>query len=320
MSGQAPSHCASTAADQAGAPGVGGAPHVGGAPGVGGGSVDSGRRGSAGYAGTADYIASAELMQTVNVAMTLSRPLLIKGEPGTGKTMLAQSIARGLDMPLIAWNIKSTTKAQDGLYVYDTVQRLYDGQFGDGDVADIAHYIRLGKLGEAFTSMPRCVLLIDEIDKADIEFPNDLLWELDQMEFYIPETHETIKAAQRPVVIITSNAEKELPDAFLRRCIFHFIEFPDAAMMERIVRVHHPDIDERLLALALQAFYWLRDVAGLQKKPSTSELIDWVRALQVGGVPRDDIVATLPFIGVLLKKDHDVDVAGSALRAGRGGR
>ena len=320
MSGQAPSHCASTAADQAGAPGVGGAPHVGGAPGVGGGSVDSGRRGSAGYAGTADYIASAELMQTVNVAMTLSRPLLIKGEPGTGKTMLAQSIARGLDMPLIAWNIKSTTKAQDGLYVYDTVQRLYDGQFGDGDVADIAHYIRLGKLGEAFTSMPRCVLLIDEIDKADIEFPNDLLWELAQMEFYIPETHETIKAAQRPVVIITSNAEKELPDAFLRRCIFHFIEFPDAAMMERIVRVHHPDIDERLLALALQAFYWLRDVAGLQKKPSTSELIDWVRALQVGGVPRDDIVATLPFIGVLLKKDHDVDVAGSALRAGRGGR
>ena len=165
------------------------------------------------------------------------------------------------------------------------MQRLYDGQFGDGDVSDIAHYIRLGKLGEAFTSERRCVLLIDEVDKADIEFPNDLLWELDQMEFFIPETHETVKAAQRPVVIITSNAEKELPDAFLRRCIFHFIEFPDAEMMERIVRVHHPRLDERLLALALQAFYWLRGVAGLQKKPSTSELIDWVQALQVGGVP-----------------------------------
>ncbi len=275
---------------------------------------------SAAYAGTADYIAAPELMQTVNVAMTLSRPLLIKGEPGTGKTMLAQSIARGLDMPLIAWNIKSTTKAQDGLHIYDTVQRLYDGQFGDGDVSDIAHYIRLGKLGEAFTSRQRCVLLIDEIDKADIEFPNDLLWELDQMEFYIPETHETIRAIQRPVVIITSNAEKELPDAFLRRCVFHFIEFPDEAMMERIVRVHHPAIDERLLQLALQAFYWLRGVSGLQKKPSTSELIDWVQALQVGGLRHEDIVATMPFIGVLLKKDHDVEVAVDALRGGRGRR
>jgi len=269
------------------------------------------------YTGTADYIAAPELMQTVNVAMTLSRPLLIKGEPGTGKTMLAQSIARGLDMPLIAWNIKSTTKAQDGLYVYDTVQRLYDSQFGDGDVADIAHYIKLGKLGEAFTSERRCVLLIDEVDKADIEFPNDLLWELDQMEFYIPETHETIAAGQRPVVIITSNAEKELPDAFLRRCVFHFIEFPDTAMMERIVRVHHPSLDARLLRLALQAFYWLRGVSGLQKKPSTSELIDWVQALQVGGVRHEDIVETMPFLGVLLKKDHDVDVANDALRSGR---
>jgi MoxR-like ATPase len=278
------------------------------------------RPAAAAYAGTADYIAAPELMQTVNVAMTLSRPLLIKGEPGTGKTMLAQSIARGLDMPLIAWNIKSTTKAQDGLYVYDTVQRLYDGQFGDGDVRDIAHYIRPGKLGEAFTSPQRCVLLIDEIDKADIEFPNDLLWELDQMEFYIPETHETIRALQRPVVIITSNAEKELPDAFLRRCVFHFIEFPDEAMMERIVRVHHPAIDERLLQLALQAFYWLRAVSGLQKKPSTSELIDWVQALQVGGLRHEDIVASMPFIGVLLKKDHDVEVAVDALRGGRGRR
>ena len=274
----------------------------------------------AAYAGTADYIAAPELMQTVNVAMTLSRPLLIKGEPGTGKTMLAQSIARGLEMPLIAWNIKSTTKAQDGLYVYDTVQRLYDGQFGDGDVSDIGHYIKLGKLGEAFTSAQRCVLLIDEIDKADIEFPNDLLWELDQMEFYIPETRETVAARQRPVVIITSNAEKELPDAFLRRCVFHFIEFPDAAMMERIVRVHHPAIDTKLLHLALQAFYWLRDVTGLQKKPSTSELIDWVQALQVGGLRHEDIVATMPFLGVLLKKDHDVAVALDALHSGRGRR
>jgi len=269
------------------------------------------------YTGTADYIAAPELMQTVNVAMTLSRPLLIKGEPGTGKTMLAQSIARGLSMPLIAWNIKSTTKAQDGLYVYDTVQRLYDSQFGDGDVADIARYIKLGKLGEAFTSKQRCVLLIDEIDKADIEFPNDLLWELDQMEFYIPETHETIAARQRPVVIITSNAEKELPDAFLRRCVFHFIEFPDAEMMERIVRVHHPALDDRLLRLALQAFYWLRGVSGLQKKPSTSELIDWVQALHVGGARHEAIVEAMPFLGVLLKKDHDVAVASDALRAGR---
>jgi MoxR-like ATPase len=274
----------------------------------------------ASYEGTADYIAAPELMQTVNVAMTLSRPLLIKGEPGTGKTMLAQSIARGLEMPLIAWNIKSTTKAQDGLYVYDTVQRLYDGQFGDGDVADIAHYIKPGKLGEAFTSERRCVLLIDEVDKADIEFPNDLLWELDQMEFFIPETHETVKAVQRPVVIITSNAEKELPDAFLRRCVFHFIEFPDAAMMERIVRVHHPGLDARLLQLALQGFYWLRGVTGLQKKPSTSELIDWVQALQVGGVRHEDIVATMPFLGVLLKKDHDVDATLAALQSGRGRR
>jgi MoxR-like ATPase len=272
---------------------------------------------AASYAGTDDYIASPELMQTVNVAMTLSRPLLIKGEPGTGKTMLALSIARGLGMPLVAWNIKSTTKAQDGLYVYDTVQRLYDGQFGESDVSDIAHYIKLGKLGEAFTSDPRCVLLIDEIDKADIEFPNDLLWELDQMEFYIPETHETIKAAQRPVVIITSNAEKELPDAFLRRCVFHFIEFPDDEMMARIVRVHHPGLDKKLLQLSLQAFYWLRGVTGLQKKPSTSELIDWVQALQVGGVRHEDIVETLPFLGVLLKKDHDVDIAQRALESGQ---
>ncbi len=272
------------------------------------------------YTGTSDYIAAPDLMQTVNVAVQLSRPLLIKGEPGTGKTMLAQSIARGLGMPLIVWNIKSTTKAQDGLYVYDTVQRLYDGQFGDRDVGDIAQYIKLGKLGEAFRSPERVVLLIDEIDKADLEFPNDLLWELDQMEFYIPETHETVRARHRPIVLITSNAEKELPDAFLRRCVFHYIEFPDETMMERIVRVHVPDLDKRLLDLAVQAFYWLRDVPGLQKKPSTSELIDWVQALARGGVSHGDITARLPCLGVLLKKDHDVVVAQRALASGRARR
>jgi MoxR-like ATPase len=257
------------------------------------------------YTGTSDYIAAPDLMQTVNVAVQLSRPLLIKGEPGTGKTMLAQSIARGLDMPLIIWNVKSTTKAQDGLYVYDTVQRLYDGQFGDSDVSDIARYIKPGKLGEAFRSEERVVLLIDEIDKADLEFPNDLLWELDQMEFNIPETHETVRAVHRPIMLITSNAEKELPDAFLRRCVFHYIEFPDEEMMERIVHVHVPQLDKRLLDLALQAFYWLRQVPGLQKKPSTSELIDWVQALARGGVDPQEIAARLPFMGVLLKKDHD---------------
>jgi len=269
------------------------------------------------YAGTGDYIAAPELMQTVNVAVQLSRPLLIKGEPGTGKTMLAQSIAQGLGMPLITWSIKSTTKAQDGLYGYDTVQRLYDGQFGDGDVSDIARYIKLGRLGEAFASPERVVLLIDEIDKADLEFPNDLLWELDRMDFYIPETHQTVKAAHRPIVLITSNAEKELPDAFLRRCVFHYIEFPDEAMMERIVRVHVPDLDGRLLDLAIEAFYWLRDVSGLQKKPSTSELIDWAQALAAGGVDHGQIVRSLPFMGVLLKKDHDVDLAQRALARGR---
>ena len=272
------------------------------------------------YTGTSDYIAAPDLMQTVNVSVQLSRPLLIKGEPGTGKTMLAQSIAEGLDLPLIIWNVKSTTKAQDGLYVYDTVQRLYDGQFGDSDVSDIAQYIKLGKLGESFTSEERVVLLIDEIDKADLEFPNDLLWELDQMEFHIPETHETVKARQRPIVLITSNAEKELPDAFLRRCVFHYIEFPDEEMMDRIVRVHVPGLDKRLLDLAIQAFYWLRDVPGLQKKPSTSELIDWVQALARGGVDPREISARLPFMGVLLKKDHDVDVAQRALASGRGRR
>lgn len=270
------------------------------------------------YQGTHDYIAAEGLLQAVNVAVLLERPLLIKGEPGTGKTMLAQSVARSLGLELLVWNVKSTTKAQDGLYVYDTVQRLYDSQFGDHDVHDIRQYIRLGQLGQAFTAPERMVLLIDEVDKADLEFPNDLLWELDQMEFTVAETGDLVRATQRPVVVITSNAEKELPDAFLRRCVFHYIEFPDRETMRDIVRVHHPDLETRLLDLALHAFYWLRQVPGLQKKPSTSELIDWVRALEVGGIPPEDIGDRLPFLGVLLKKDKDVESTLRALRTGSG--
>ncbi|TDA64537.1 MAG: MoxR family ATPase [Clostridia bacterium] len=261
-----------------------------------------------GYRGTDDYVVSDDLRNVVDVAVALSRPLLVKGEPGTGKTLLAVSIARALGLRLIIWNIKSTTKAQEGLYVYDTVQRLYDSQFGDRDVSDIKQYIKLGKLGEAFISDAPVVLLIDEIDKADIEFPNDLLWELDAMSFYIPETRETIEAKHRPIVIITSNAEKELPDAFLRRCVFHYIEFPGPEMMATIVRVHFPDLEENLLQEALKAFYWLRELPGLQKKPSTSELLDWVQALVIGGLRPERITAEMPFLGVLLKKNQDFPV------------
>jgi len=260
------------------------------------------------FKGTADYIASEELRNSVNVAVALGRPLLIKGEPGTGKTMLAGSIAEGLGLRQIIWNIKSTTKARDGLYIYDTVQRLYDSQFGDRDVSDIRQYIRMGKLGEAFLSEEPVVLLIDEIDKADLEFPNDLLWELDMMSFFIPETGETITAGQRPVVVITSNAEKELPDAFLRRCLFHYISFPDPEMMLDIIRVHHPDLEDRLVQEAMEAFYWIRSVNGLQKKPSTSELLDWVQALVVGGVPLEKIRQEIPLLGVLIKKNQDFEV------------
>ena len=260
------------------------------------------------FQGTKEYVASEELMASVNIAMALKKPLLIKGEPGTGKTMLAEAVAKALGKKLIIWNIKSTTKAQEGLYVYDTIQRLYDGQFGEEGVDDIARYIKLGKLGEAFSSEEQVVLLIDEIDKADLEFPNDLLWELDQMEFYIHETKRTVKAKHRPIVIITSNAEKELPDAFLRRCIFHYIDFPDKELMEEIVRVHFPDVEEHLLAQAMEVFYNIRDMRDIRKKPSTSELIDWVNALQIGGISADTIRSALPFIGVVVKKDEDMEL------------
>ena len=264
--------------------------------------------GKTSFRGSANYVAAPELINSVNIAMALQKPLLIKGEPGTGKTMLAQSIASALDKELLIWSIKSTTKAQDGLYVYDAVQRLYDSQFDTHGVDDIAKYIKLGKLGESFSKDAQTILLIDEIDKADLEFPNDLLWELDQMEFYIPETKETIKAKNRPVVIITSNAEKELPDAFLRRCIFHYIEFPDQALMEEIVRVHFPQVEDRLLAQAIEAFYRLRGMTAIQKKPSTSELLDWVQALTLSGIDVTKITEELPFVGVLLKKNEDLAV------------
>jgi MoxR-like ATPase len=260
------------------------------------------------FSGSKDYVASPELLRSVNIAIALEKPLLIKGEPGTGKTMLAQAISQALGKKLYIWNIKSTTKAQDGLYVYDVVQRLYDSQFGNAGVDDIAKYVKLGKIGEAFESDEQVILLIDEIDKADLEFPNDLLWELDKMEFHIPETGETISAKHRPIVIITSNAEKELPDAFLRRCIFHYIEFPDAALMEKIVNVHFENLDARLLDDVLDLFYRIRSLPALQKKPSTSELIDWIQALIIGGISVDQIREKIPFAGVLLKKTEDLEI------------
>ena len=259
------------------------------------------------FQGSQDYVASEELMRAVNIAMVLQKPLLIKGEPGTGKTVLAEASAKSLGKALIIWKIKSTTKAQDGLYVYDVVQRLYDSQFGGEGVDDIEKYVKLGKLGEAFTADDQVILLIDEIDKADLEFPNDLLWELDRMEFHIPETGRTVTAKHRPIVIITSNAEKELPDAFLRRCVFHYIEFPDRELMAEIVNVHFQDLDQHLLDQVLEAFYRIRSLPQIKKKPSTSEIIDWIQALIHGGYDPDRVVAEVPYLGVLLKKNEDID-------------
>jgi len=259
------------------------------------------------FKGSADYVISDALKNAVNVSIVLKRPLLVRGEPGTGKTLLSHSISVSLGKPLIRWHVKSTTKAAEGLYVYDTVQRLNDSRFGGKDVSNIKHYIKLGKLGQAFTAPERVVLLIDEVDKADLEFPNDLLNELDEMSFYIPETDETISARHRPIVIITSNNEKELPDAFLRRCIFHYIDFPDPALMEEIVKVHFPDIKGTLLKEALETFYTLRKIDDFRKKPSTSELIDWIQALMASGLDGKIKEGEIPFLGTLIKKENDID-------------
>ncbi len=270
------------------------------------------------FTSTATYIATDSLKLAVNAAICLQKPLLIKGEPGTGKTLLAEEIAQSLNMPLITWHIKSTTKAEQGLYEYDAVSRLRDSQLGDDKVYDIANYIKAGKLWQAFTSEQRVVLLIDEIDKADIEFPNDLLHELDKMSFYVYETGETVTAIQRPVVIITSNNEKELPDAFLRRCFFHYIDFPDKATMKDIIHVHFPDLQQRLVEQALQVFYAVREVKGLKKPPSTSELVDWISLLMADdlGENGNSSVSELsnptqslpPFAGALLKNENDVSL------------
>jgi len=264
------------------------------------------------FRGTDRYLTNDALEAAVNCALALERPLLVKGEPGTGKTLLAEAIAASLGAELIPWHVKSTTRAQDGLYVYDTVQRLYDSRFGDGDVRDIRRYIKLGPLGRALAAPSRVVLLIDEIDKADIEFPNDLLLELDRMEFYVYETQEVVKASQRPIVMITSNNEKELPDAFLRRCFFHYIRFPDREIMTQIVDVHFPDLQRNLLREALNVFYDIRDVPGLKKKPSTSELLDWLKLLMVEDMSPDALRSKdskqliPPLHGALLKNEQDV--------------
>jgi MoxR-like ATPase len=271
------------------------------------------------FSGTPTYLTDESLDAAVNCALSLERPLLVKGEPGTGKTLLAQAIAESLSLDLLRWPVKSTTRAQDGLYVYDTVQRLYDARFGDGDVKDIRRYIKLGPLGRSFAATRRVVLLIDEVDKADLEFPNDLLDELDRMRFIISETGDEIVATERPAVIITSNNEKELPDAFLRRCVFHFLDFPDQERMKRIIRVHHPKVEDTLVDQAVVAFYELRSVPRLRKRPSTSELVDWIAVLMQSGVGRDRLIRELPFLGILLKKEQDIDLL-KALRGPAGMR
>jgi len=257
------------------------------------------------FTGTKGYIVSRPLVEAVNCALALERPLLIKGEPGTGKTLLARHVAEGLGLPMESWHIKSTSKATEGLYVYDTLQRLNDARFGEGDVSDVRRYISLGPLGRVFAAESRHVLLIDEIDKADLEFPNDILRELDEMRFTVMETGDEVVARQRPVVIITSNNEKELPDAFLRRCVFHFIDFPDPQLMRQIVDVHHPNIDATLLDQVLIKFYWLRGQSELRKKPSTSELIDWIAALRRSGISEEQLTTHIPFLGSLLKNEQD---------------
>jgi len=266
------------------------------------------------FQGSSNYVATQDLMLAVNAAVTLRRPLLVKGEPGTGKTMLAEEVAAALKMPLLQWHIKSTTRAQQGLYEYDAVSRLRDSQLGDERVKNIHHYIVKGVLWQAFTAEHQVALLIDEIDKADIEFPNDLLREIDRMEFYVYETHELIKARHRPLVFITSNNEKELPDAFLRRCFFHYIKFPDAETMQRIVDVHFPGLKKELLAAALKNFYDVRGLPGLKKKPSTSELLDWLKLLVAEDIPvealqsKDDKVSVPPLVGALLKNEQDLSL------------
>ncbi|MDA0927321.1 MAG: MoxR family ATPase [Proteobacteria bacterium] len=266
------------------------------------------------FTGTEEYVVTPELQLAVNAAIKLQKPLLIKGEPGTGKTMLAEQIASALDVPLIQWHIKSTTKAQQGLYEYDAVSRLRDSQLGDDKVHDISNYILKGKIWQAFESDTQTVLLIDEIDKADIEFPNDLLLELDKMEFYVYETKQQIKATTRPIVVITSNNEKELPDAFLRRCFFHYIDFPDAQTMEKIVQVHYPNIKKQLVSQAMDVFFDVRKIPGLKKKPSTSELIDWLKLLMADDIPaeilkdHDNKNAIPPLYGALLKNEQDVQL------------
>ena len=266
------------------------------------------------FEGSESYVATGDLQVAVNAAIALERPLLVKGEPGTGKTQLALEVARALDMPIIEWHVKSTTRAQQGLYEYDAVARLRDSQLGEDRARDVANYIRKGKMWEAFTAPKRPVLLIDEIDKADIEFPNDLLQELDRMEFHVYETGEVVKAEQRPVVIITSNNEKELPDAFLRRCFFHFINFPDKETMKEIIAVHYPKIKKSLVQEALEVFFELREIPGLKKKPSTSELIDWLKLLMADDIPdeilknRDQTKAIPPLYGALLKNEQDVQL------------